>query len=301
MITLQRKTAKPLAYPIVRIISFLTLFYALFSLFFNVIDDFFFALFGESEIYSSTGVLFWAFLAAVISSAIIETLRAGGAWYNFGLRFDRFASRDVLFGLALGLGAAVVVALFYFALGFEAEINNIDLAAVASLFAFYLFVAAFEETLFRGTLFQSLIDLLGVGAAVFLSALIFAISHSSNPNISALGFANIFLAGVIFAVMYLKTKALWLPISFHAFWNFFSALIGSPVSGYSDRVGVLQLNFNRAPDILFGGAFGVEGGLLTTLVMILAAVAAVKKAPASPFTTAALFRRELAESEAKYD
>ncbi|ABY95500.1 MULTISPECIES: hypothetical protein [Thermoanaerobacter] len=67
--------------------------------------------------------------------------------------------------------------------------------------------------------------------------------------------------------MYLKTGNLWMPIGYHISWNYFQGYIfGFNVSGNAMR-GI----YNAFPknNFLSGGEFGLEGGIITTLVILI--------------------------------
>jgi hypothetical protein len=132
-----------------------------------------------------------------------------------------------------------------------------------------------EELMFRGYPFQRLVESIGkVGAILVLSALFGAV-HLGNPHVSdnravqVFAFANTLLVGAVFAIAYLRTRALWFPWGLHFSWNLSMGLIfGLPVSGISD-FSVLVHARAHGPAWLLGGAYGFEGGLLGTLLLLL--------------------------------
>jgi uncharacterized protein len=106
------------------------------------------------------------------------------------------------------------------------------------------------------------------------------IAHGANPEVTWVGLANIFLAGVLLAMAYLRTRSLWFASALHLGWNWsMAALFALPVSGldlflppgYRAQVG--------GPDWWSGGAFGPEGGLVATIALA-SALAVVLRAPA---------------------
>lgn len=120
-----------------------------------------------------------------------------------------------------------------------------------------------EELLTRGYHLQNLEDGINLPWAIIISSSIFGIMHLSNPNsdqkiMVALG---IFFAGVFLAYAYVRTRQLWLPIGLHIGWNFFEGpVFGFPVSGL-DADG-LFIHVPNGPEIITGGAFGPEAGLI---------------------------------------
>ncbi len=71
----------------------------------------------------------------------------------------------------------------------------------------------FEEFIFRGLLFKSMLKTLGKSKAIFGSALLFALVH---PMLS---FLPVLLLGILAAYMYDRTKHLYAPIVVHATYN----------------------------------------------------------------------------------
>jgi membrane protease YdiL (CAAX protease family) len=151
---------------------------------------------------------------------------------------------------------------------------------------FVLLAAAAEEIAFRGYAFQRLVDSVGrLGAVLVLSAL-FGVAHLKNPSATPLSTANTALAGVLLAVVYLKTRGLWLPLGLHWAWNFFlGPVFGLPVSGFTHVFQpYLLLAQIAGPEWLTGSAYGPEGSIILTGACIAAIVwlARTKSVFASP-------------------
>src|SRR2546430_16785770 len=82
--------------------------------------------------------------------------------------------------------------------------------------------------------------------------------------------ANTTLAGVLFSLAYLKTRGLWLPIGLHWAWNFtMGPILSLPVSGMRFGPTLLRSQLTGAK-WLTGGAYGPEGGAVTTVVCVAA-------------------------------
>jgi len=128
--------------------------------------------------------------------------------------------------------------------------------------------AAFEELLFRGYLYQRLVEGWGPWIPTVGLSLLFGLVHFNNPNATWFSTANTVLAGIWLAVAYLKTRALWLPIGVHFSWNFVMGFgYGLPISGQ-----VLPWKLLEAapvgPAWLTGGDYGPEGSILCTGVLV---------------------------------
>src|ERR1044072_8681831 len=97
-----------------------------------------------------------------------------------------------------------------------------------------LVIAAFaEEAMFRGYALQTLARAKLAWLGVVLTLALFGIAHLANPHtVPGFTFGNTALAGLWFAVGYLRTRSLWLPLGLHWVWNLaLGWFFGLPVSG----------------------------------------------------------------------
>ena len=98
-----------------------------------------------------------------------------------------------------------------------AEVLGNGMSRVLNVTAIVLWGPFAEELFFRGFFLVSLIPLLGSLRASIVSSAAFAIVHLSLGTI-----IPIFITGLIFSWLYLKTRSLWHPIAAHATQNFIS-------------------------------------------------------------------------------
>ena len=132
-----------------------------------------------------------------------------------------------------------------------------------------LFMAAFdEELIFRGYILNNMMDSTGNRwIALAGSSLLFALLHSGNTNVCStwVPMTELFAAGFILGISYTFTKNLWFPTFFHFGWNFFQGLFGFEISGFNvDSWKIISHeNSGNVPDIVSGGAFGIEGSVIT--------------------------------------
>ena len=102
------------------------------------------------------------------------------------------------------------------------------------------------------------------------SAAIFALLHAFNPGFGLTALLGLFLAGLLFAQAYMVTRQLWLPIALHLSWNFAEGpLFGFPVSGMPGE-GLLTVR-PAGPEVVTGGVFGPEAGLIVVVGIAIAA------------------------------
>lgn len=127
--------------------------------------------------------------------------------------------------------------------------------------------ASTEEALTRGYLLQIGGIQLPAWGAVGLTSVLFAVVHL---ELDPLVLSNITLAALGFSFFALGQGSLWLVCGIHTGWNWAQGnLVGIPVSGNPRAVSVLAFGpAEGAPDWLTGGSFGIEGSVVTTVVLV---------------------------------
>ena len=132
---------------------------------------------------------------------------------------------------------------------------------------------AMTEVLVRGYFMVSLNNRCRTAVAVVISSVAFSALHLGNPGLSWLALLNLTLFGVFMAVYILRTDDIWGACAIHSAWNFAQGnLLGIRVSGAAQLPTVAIMNPIGEQALFHGGDFGLEGGLIVTLV-ILAAIA----------------------------
>ncbi|MCW5560051.1 MAG: CPBP family intramembrane metalloprotease, partial [Verrucomicrobiae bacterium] len=204
---------------------------------------------------------------------------------EYGFRHDPKWGRQLLFGLALG--AALMGLIF----GVEMAAGWVRLKPTEArtspgfhssdlLFQMMLFisVAIGEELTHRGCLLRNLAEGFNPGirpsrgaalAAGLVGAVAFGFLHADNESASLLTSLNIAVAGIFLGLCLLWTGSLAIPIGVHFSWNFFQGpVFGFRVSGEDAGQPLLDI-VQGGPSVMTGGAFGPEGGLLSTLATAL--------------------------------
>lgn len=112
------------------------------------------------------------------------------------------------------------------------------------------------------------------GRAVVYNSIIFAAGHFANNGISAPAAVNLFLFGVMSSLLFLRTGSIWCCAALHSFWNMAQGnIFGLPVSGYDAELTAWRFGLTDSSSLLTGGAFGLEGSLCVTAVLLLGTVA----------------------------
>ena len=124
-----------------------------------------------------------------------------------------------------------------------------------------------EELMFRGLPQVLLGRTLGMGTAIVALSTIFGIFHALNPDVTPLALGNIALAGVLLSLAFLLPGGLWTAWGVHLGWNATIAALDAPVSGLPFRIPFIDYD-PGSPAWVSGGAFGPEGGVLATAVLL---------------------------------
>ncbi len=132
-----------------------------------------------------------------------------------------------------------------------------------------------EELMFRGYPLRRLADAIGPLPAMLILALLFGIAHARNPNATFFSTVNVALAAVWLSFAFFSAGGMALAWGLHFGWNAgLAILFDAPVSGYAFAVPAVEYAPGSHPWV-DGGAFGPEGGIVTTLVLIAGTLAVI--------------------------
>lgn len=208
-------------------------------------------------------------LLAVLTASVILLRIERRPFSDLGLAFKGYSK-----GLWYGLLMAVLLYLIGFGLSLalgEVEVTGFqfDPFHLVEAFFFFVLVALTEEILMRGYILGHLLQTrLNKFVSLFISSLLFALFHLLNPNIAFLPMLNLVLAGMLLGASYLYVRNLCFPLSLHLFWNWIQGpILGYQVSGNTLGPSLLTLHLPEE-NMLNGGAFGFEGSLICTVLMI---------------------------------
>ncbi len=140
---------------------------------------------------------------------------------------------------------------------------------ILSLIPFWFIQGGTEELVTRGWLLQTVTNKLNLSWELLFQVL-FSILHLGNQGVTALSLISIVLVGVLLALYMLKTDNIWGVAALHGAWNFAQGnLVGVAVSGQNAGGSLLHFQARSGvPDWLSGGAFGLEGNIVTCLVLL---------------------------------
>lgn len=210
------------------------------------------------------------FTAAALANAIALRVWERAELVDVGLGWTRASARNLVLGLAGGVGGALLVLvppLLVGAAEFHKAANwDPNPASAAFLVIVLLFGAVGEELLFRGYGFQVLLGTVGEFATILPVAVLFGLAHSNNQNASWVGILNTMLWGLLFGLAFLRSRDLWLPIGIHFGWNVTLPLFGVNLSGFTMNVTGYAMSWKISRS-WSGGDYGPEAGLLCTCAL----------------------------------
>ena len=197
---------------------------------------------------------------------------------SLGLKVNMHALEDILAGFLI---PALMVALIFFlerifgwieVVGFAWGASPLETVLPTVLIGLLTFIIVGwqEELLSRGYYLQNLEEGLNLPWAALLSPLVFGALHLANASReqTIMAIVGILLTSVFYAYAYVRTRQLWLPIGLHVGLSFFEGPIyGFPVGGLTADSLVMQ--FATGPEIITGGAYGPEAGLILIPALVL--------------------------------
>ncbi|HEM5997370.1 TPA: CPBP family intramembrane metalloprotease [Streptococcus suis] len=234
-------------------------YFSFMPLFFIFIDNAFVTL--------SLELLAFAFisLAIILWARFVEK----SPWLGLGMT-KKGAFKDFMLGW--GIGAAMLITCVLLMWGFGAiRISSVQFSP--QLFGeFLVLVLAWsvqgttEELLARGWMFSSLSAKYNIPVGILVSSLFFTFLHLGNDGISLIPLLDLTLFAILASLVMLKTGNLWVISGIHAAWNCFQGnVFAFPVSGTQAGQAFIAVE-TSGPDWLSGGAFGVEGSVISLIV-----------------------------------
>lgn len=125
-----------------------------------------------------------------------------------------------------------------------------------------------EEVLCRGYFMVSFARRYPMIIAVLVNSIGFGIFHLANPGMTPLAMVNLCLFGIFASLYFIKRGNIWGIGAFHSIWNFIQGNVyGIQVSGTGELNSLCKATPVEGKELLSGGAFGLEGSILVTIVL----------------------------------
>lgn len=187
---------------------------------------------------------------------------------------------DYLFGIGIAIAMLVLVIILclvtdsvsFLGINRDVSIKGLLLWGIA-----FIIQGSKEEILCRGFLMNTLIKKIPVPMAVFISSTAFVVPHlimtpilDSGFVYALIGIANLYLISILFSIIVLWRKNIWISCGLHAAWNFaLNIILGLTVSGNDAKMeGLFLIKINKH-DIINGSEYGFEAGIATTVMIII--------------------------------
>lgn len=212
------------------------------------------------------------FICLILTVYLVLKLIDKKRFRDIGFFVSSKSGMQLITGLLFGAASMTLLFIILLVTGNISLLNSITnpqfSISTASGILVFIFVGIKEEVLSRGYCITALNQMERPWLSVIISSAIFSLLHIMNPGVSPLGLLNIFLVGILFGLMYLKSSSLWMPIGYHITWNYFQGdIFGLPVSGLPQK-GIYSIDVYM-DNLLTGGSFGPEAGLLATAIIVL--------------------------------
>lgn len=207
---------------------------------------------------------------------VIADRKLYGLYNTFSIGKAQVTTR-YMEGLLIGIVMFILVtAGIYFTGNAEVETLNVQpigleaVPYILIMFTGWIVQGASEEFLIRGVVMKFLSTKINIFLSVLLSSILFSALHLGNNAIGNLALINITLFGIVMGLYVIKTKDLWGPCGVHTAWNFMQGnIFGFDVSGINVYTGTLIDLKPVGNSYINGGAFGPEGGIMCTIVLLI--------------------------------
>ncbi|EMY9862743.1 TPA: CPBP family intramembrane metalloprotease [Clostridioides difficile] len=189
---------------------------------------------------------------------------------EMGLHSYRIKKKERYVGMLLGIFNCTVIFIITITIGGGHVTSWVPKISPLTVYwiLFFALVAFAEEILNRGFFMAVLRRCKNIYFIMIVPSVIFGLVHIWNPDVTLLSVINIITIGILFSYMFIKSSNIWMCIGYHFTWNVFQGIIyGMPISGLQvPRIITTQITHGN---LLNGGMFGIEGGILTTFVNLL--------------------------------
>jgi membrane protease YdiL (CAAX protease family) len=212
---------------------------------------------------------YWIYVHAVEKRKLIELGRAH-ALPEFGL------------GALIGFGLFALVIAVLWVLGYY-RVNGISFIFLPLIGALVgALVSAFaQELIFRAAIYRITEEWLGTWWALVISAILFGLIHLTSAGATIFTAMSVALqAGILLGAAYVYTHRVWMALGIHAAWDFANdGVFGVGIAWQSGESlkGLFQARLS-GPDLLTGGALGVEASIITLVLTLIAGILILRMA-----------------------
>ena len=230
--------------------------------------------FNNQDLLSLLITLFsFAFISLLIffRVKVIEKRSLSSIGFNKNNWLKKY-SLGFLIGLVMMSIIVLILLLFRYITVEKNPIQPVGVSAISSVLVIlfgWIIQGATEEIVTRGWLLNVLSTKYNIGVGLLISSTLFGLMHLTNPNVNYIAVINIILVGLFYGLYVIKTNDLWAVCGMHSAWNFAQGnIFGFEVSGLDVSVGsLIDLNL-VGNNVITGGAFGPEAGIISTFILL---------------------------------
>ena len=140
---------------------------------------------------------------------------------------------------------------------------------ILALLPFWILQGGTEELVTRGWLFPAVSAKSNIFIGILISSALFGALHLFNTGVTVLSIVTIILNGIFACLLMIKYDNMWVLAGMHGAWNFVQGNVyGIQVSGQGANASVFNYTSQTSIDWLSGGAFGAEGSIFASIVLI---------------------------------
>jgi uncharacterized protein len=183
----------------------------------------------------------------------------------------KYLLKEMFGGFLFGFFSISLSIFILYLLGYYQAISISTTHYSIKFFTVLMFAALVEDLFHRGLIIRVCDNWLGTNLTLVIGMLV-EMQHIFNPNSNLLSLFLYMIWGFTMAMMFIYTKRIWLPFFFHLGWNFSQPFYGSNLSGLNDMGSIIQSKFN-GPELLTGGAFGIENSIITLSFLLFIGIA----------------------------
>ena len=187
---------------------------------------------------------------------------------------------DYLIGIVIAVAMLILVVLISILTGSATFIGinrDVNIKGMLLWALAFIIQGSEEEILCRGFLMNTLKKKISVPLSVLISSTAFVVPHlimtpilDSGRVYATIGIVNLYLISILFSIITLWRKNIWISCGLHAAWNYvLNTILGLTVSGNEAKMdGLLQIGINKLT-IINGSEYGLEAGITTTAITII--------------------------------
>lgn len=179
----------------------------------------------------------------------------------------KYLPKEMFGGFFFGFFTISLAIFILYLLGYYQAIGITTTHYAIKFFTVLMFAALVEDLFHRGLIVRVCENWLGTNLTLVIAMLV-ELQHIFNPDSNLFSLFFYLIWGFTMAMMFIYTKRIWLPFFFHLGWNFSQPFYGSNLTGLNDMGSIIQSKFN-GPELITGGAVGIEGSIFTASFLLL--------------------------------